>query len=205
MNIIYKYIFIIATIQIIYINNLYSSEISGSNYKFISDIVNIIESINYVICDNCEKQNGVVYGDNADKRIVNVPLKINISNNTTSKDNKYIKNKSTRTIHFRFGKYNFNSKYKNILDEIINKYNNDDSYLIDIVGFTDSKGSKAINNKIEIIRAKTVASYLRKNGLIIRNISGKGKCCYISKSKNKLNRRVEVIITKQKGDINDKV
>lgn len=60
-----------------------------------------------------------------------------------------------------------------------------------VTGFTCKLGRKFYNDKLAIKRAFNVAAYLRQEGVVVREIIGKGQQDYIS-SVNHINRRVEI-------------
>ncbi len=62
---------------------------------------------------------------------------------------------------------------------------------VKVEGFTCSKGGQKLNDRLAIDRAKNVAAYLRKEGVVVSEVKGKGRDHYISAEK-KLNRRVEI-------------
>jgi len=64
---------------------------------------------------------------------------------------------------------------------------------IRVKGFTCDLGSKVYNDRLALERAGTVASLLTKTGVHLSGFSGRGKCCYISKTNREANRRAEII------------
>jgi len=64
----------------------------------------------------------------------------------------------------------------------------DKKSVVDVIGYTDDKGSKSYNDHLALKRAAAVASYL---GISVP-LEGKGNCCYVSADKQNLNRRVEI-------------
>ena len=66
--------------------------------------------------------------------------------------------------------------------------------IISITGYTDRIGSKAYNARLALKRAMSAELYF---GIKV-NIKGLGKCCYASKTNNKLNRRVKITFTRDK-------
>lgn len=65
---------------------------------------------------------------------------------------------------------------------------------VDVVGYTCWLGSKKYNQSLALKRARAVALHLKKAGIIIRSVSGKGKCCYIDRKNPSPNRRAEVTV-----------
>ncbi len=68
---------------------------------------------------------------------------------------------------------------------------------ITITGYTDHYYTKAYNEALAFKRALAAEKFLNSKKPILRNIglSGKGKCCYISKI-NHINRRIVIKIAK---------
>jgi len=66
---------------------------------------------------------------------------------------------------------------------------------VDVTGYTCWLGSKKYNQSLALKRAKAVASRLRKAGVTIRSVTGKGKCCYIDRKDPAPNRRADVTVS----------
>ena len=62
---------------------------------------------------------------------------------------------------------------------------------VKVTGFTCKLGRKLYNDKLAKARALNVAEYLRQEGVVVKEIIGKGQQDYIS-SVNHINRRVEI-------------
>ena len=62
---------------------------------------------------------------------------------------------------------------------------------VKVTGFTSKNGSKIYNDKLAKARAHNLAAYLRQEGVVVKEIRGKGQQDYIS-SVNHVNRRVEI-------------
>ena len=60
-----------------------------------------------------------------------------------------------------------------------------------VAGYTDDIGTPAYNMRLSLERAKAVARFLQKIGVIPARVIGKGECCPVSDIQ-KLNRRVEI-------------
>ena len=69
---------------------------------------------------------------------------------------------------FQQGKSVLVSEMKKSLDKIT------EGSHVDIVGTASPEGSKAVNDKLSLARARRVAEYLMSRGVIVDNISGKG-------------------------------
>lgn len=78
------------------------------------------------------------------------------------------------------------------LDQVMEVLKNGHAVRVDVTGYTCWLGSKKYNRWLALRRAKTVALRLKKAGLKIRSVSGKGKCCYIDQKNPAPNRRVEI-------------
>ena len=65
---------------------------------------------------------------------------------------------------------------------------------VDVTGYTCWLGPKKYNQSLALKRAKAVALRLKKAGVTIRSVSGKGKCCYIDRKNPAPNRRAEVTV-----------
>ncbi|MFY9270795.1 MAG: OmpA family protein [Candidatus Manganitrophaceae bacterium] len=65
--------------------------------------------------------------------------------------------------------------------------------VVRIVGYTDSLGGKAHNDRLAKKRAETVADIFGLEKIRVAEIRGDGKCCYVSE-KPDLNRRVEITV-----------
>jgi outer membrane protein OmpA-like peptidoglycan-associated protein len=64
---------------------------------------------------------------------------------------------------------------------------------VKVAGFTCKIGKKIYNDKLAKARARNVAQYLRREGVVVKEIIGKGQQDYIS-SVDHVNRRVEIEI-----------
>jgi outer membrane protein OmpA-like peptidoglycan-associated protein len=62
---------------------------------------------------------------------------------------------------------------------------------VKVTGYTCKIGGKSYNDKLAKARALSVAGYLRKEGVMVKEISGEGQQDYIS-SVDHVNRRVEI-------------
>jgi outer membrane protein OmpA-like peptidoglycan-associated protein len=87
-----------------------------------------------------------------------------------------------QTVFFDFNSYVLKPAEKLKLDGL------DKKSVVDVIGYTDDKGSKSYNDHLALKRAAAVASYL---GISVP-LEGKGNCCYVSADKQNLNRRVEI-------------
>ncbi len=70
---------------------------------------------------------------------------------------------------------------------------------ISVKGYTCDKGSKEYNDGLALRRALAVARFLEDQGIKPSEVTGEGKCCYVSNDNSK-NRRTEIICPKTKGE-----
>ncbi|NPA52897.1 MAG: OmpA family protein [Aquificae bacterium] len=105
-------------------------------------------------------------------------------------------------VHFEFDKANIKREYLPYLNVIVRYLKRHPDIKIKIVGYTDSIGSKAYNEKLALKRAKSVKQYLVKRGISPSRIEieGIGKDKYLFDNKTALNRftnrRAEFFIMK---------
>lgn len=93
-------------------------------------------------------------------------------------------------IHFDFDKYTIKKDYLPYLNVITRYLKAHDELKIKIVGYTDSIGSKAYNDRLARKRAEAIKRYLVKHGISPERIEiiGKGKEDYLFDNKTPLNR-----------------
>ena len=92
-------------------------------------------------------------------------------------------------IYFSFGSSTLNKTSQQKLNSL--KTTN---FLIEsVTGYTCQIGDTRTNEKLALNRASAVAQKLRQNGFKIKNIQGKGNCCFLSETRLDRNRRVEII------------
>jgi len=70
---------------------------------------------------------------------------------------------------------------------------------ISVMGYTCDLGSKEHNDRLALQRAQAVAAYLEDRGVKPSEVTGEGKCCYVSEDRIK-NRRAEIYCRKPKGE-----
>ncbi len=103
-------------------------------------------------------------------------------------------------IHFDFDKTDIKKDYLPYLNVIIRYLKRHPDIKVKIVGYTDSIGSKAYNDKLALARAKSVRDFLVKSGIPASRIeiAGIGKDKYLFNNKTEINRftnrRVEFFI-----------
>ena len=93
-------------------------------------------------------------------------------------------------IHFDFDKYTIKRDYLPYLNVITRYLKAHDELKIKIVGYTDSIGSKAYNDRLARKRAEAIKNYLVKHGISPERIEiiGKGKEDYLFDNNTPLNR-----------------
>lgn len=91
--------------------------------------------------------------------------------------------KSTETVYFDFDSFELKHSEKVKL----NSLSRDVEYKV--TGYTCDIGEKDYNDRLALKRAGAVREYL---GSLVREVSGKGKCCYIDLKNRWKNRRAEV-------------
>ena len=93
-------------------------------------------------------------------------------------------------IHFDFDKYTIKKDYLPYLNVITRYLKAHDELKVKIVGYTDSIGSKAYNDRLARKRAEAIKNYLVKHGISPERIEiiGKGKEDYLFDNKTPLNR-----------------
>ena len=91
------------------------------------------------------------------------------------------------TVHFAFDSHALRPEEKAKLKAAPSLFKGP----VSVTGYTDDIGTPAYNMRLSLERAKAVARFLRRIGIIPAAITGKGECCPVSHIK-KLNRRVEI-------------
>ena len=121
--------------------------------------------------------------------IINKPLKENLL--------------VVNNLFFDFAKYELRQESKNELNKVAEVMKVNPSIKLELVGYTDSKGSKEYNLKLSNLRAKAALNYLKKNGVNSKNLiyKGRGEKMPVavnningkdSRDGRKYNRRVEI-------------
>ena len=107
-----------------------------------------------------------------------------------------------KNLNFKTAKHNIEEKYFQELDDLKSLLVNENEIKIEIAGHTDNNGSELANQLLSENRAKSVKSYLVKNGIEESRIKcvGYGEKQPIannnSKQGRKTNRRIEIRILK---------
>ena len=107
-----------------------------------------------------------------------------------------------KNLNFKTAKYNIEEKYFQELDNLKSLLVNENEIRIEIAGHTDNNGSELANQLLSENRAKSVKSYLVKNGIDESRIKcvGYGENQPITNNSSKegreKNRRIEIRILK---------
>ena len=107
-----------------------------------------------------------------------------------------------KNLNFKTAKYNIEEKYFQELDNLKSLLVNENEIKIEIAGHTDNNGSELANQLLSENRAKSVKSYLVKNGIdkLRINCVGYGEKQPIANNNSKQgrekNRRIEIRILK---------
>jgi len=91
--------------------------------------------------------------------------------------------KSTETVYFDFDSFDLKPSEKAKLDSL----SRDIQYKV--TGYTCDIGEKDYNDRLALKRAGAVREYL---GSLVKEVGGKGKCCYIDLKNRWKNRRAEI-------------
>jgi len=91
--------------------------------------------------------------------------------------------KVTETVYFDFDSFVLKPEEKAKLDSL----SKDTQYRV--TGYTCDIGGRGYNDRLALNRARAVQNYL---GSIVREVDGKGKCCYVDLKERWRNRRVEI-------------
>jgi OOP family OmpA-OmpF porin len=134
----------------------------------------------------------------ANTRITTVETRINNLDNFTVGQ--------PETVMFKFNSSNLTPEAKATLDSVAGQVSGQRSgYLVEIQGFTDSKGSENYNNTLSQRRAESVLRYLVSKNVPLHRISivGLGEDSPVADNKTKagrdMNRRAEVRILRAAG------
>ncbi len=77
-------------------------------------------------------------------------------------------------VFFETNKYNLKASSFAELDRLIGFLNKNKNLIIEIAGHTDNSGSREHNQRLSLLRAKSVENYLVKNGIDAKRIVSKG-------------------------------
>ncbi len=143
--------------------------------------------------------------DTALSKNLNITLLPNVIVNNTNKNSNNNEVLIINNLFFDFAKYTLTDASKSELDKIVKVMKLNSSIKLELLGFTDSKGSVDYNLKLSKLRAKASANYLKNNGIEANRIiyKGMGEKMPIAINKfkgkdsiqgRKYNRRVEIKI-----------
>jgi len=91
-------------------------------------------------------------------------------------------------VFFPFDKFQIGDSERDQIRQFINCIRGRE---VKVTGYTCRIGNKSHNDKLAKFRADSVAMYLRQEGVIVKEMTGKGQQQYIS-GINHINRRVEI-------------
>ncbi len=98
------------------------------------------------------------------------------------------------TIYFRFDSDVIrNLQMEKIRRDVLDQLKGKRDMKISVKGYTCEIGTKQYNDKLAVRRAEAVAKVLEKEGIHPSEVSGEGKCCYVSNELPR-NRRSEVVV-----------
>jgi OOP family OmpA-OmpF porin len=101
-------------------------------------------------------------------------------------------------VNFDFDKHSLTSEGKSILDAAVRILDNNPHVRVEIVGYTDSKGSDDYNQALSERRANSVSDYLETNGINSNRLlaTGRGESQPVADNDTRegraMNRRVEL-------------
>ncbi|MEO8514714.1 MAG: OmpA family protein [Ignavibacteria bacterium] len=104
-------------------------------------------------------------------------------------------------IYFDYGRYELKENSFEVIDRIAEQMKSNENIILNITGYTDSKGSERFNHKLSIMRANAVREYLILKGIDGSKIiaSGKGENEPVNDNSTDImrtvNRRVEFSIS----------
>ncbi len=102
---------------------------------------------------------------------------------------------------FASGSSNVESRFTPVLDSVVAVLDEFNRTYVDVIGHTDSKGSKEYNQRLSEKRAKSVARYLESNEVVTERVmaEGMGEADPIATNNTSkgraMNRRVEIKLT----------
>lgn len=129
----------------------------------------------------------------------------NVNNRVTNLDN--YEAKYSATVNFRINSATLSPQAKKDLDDLAQKAQNEKGYMIEVAGFADTTGNRALNQRLSEERANAVIQYLEQQGNIpVRRIlapAGMGTSHAVADNRTssgrKANRRVEVKVLVNQG------
>lgn len=97
-------------------------------------------------------------------------------------------------IYFGFDSHEIPPEEESKLLHMSKVLSKDDRVTVRIEGYTCDIGTEEYNQTLSTKRAEAVAAFLKKSGVNVSEIKGKGECCRVSEKDKALNRRAEVIL-----------
>ena len=106
------------------------------------------------------------------------------------------KSKHNTIIYFDLNSYRIRKTEIEKLENFARQQNGEN---VSVTGYTCWKGTQKHNDIIAMKRARSVAEYLKKMGVVVRSVTGKGKSRYKSRTNIALNRRVVIMSCTKKS------
>lgn|GEM_PF-3721213 len=104
----------------------------------------------------------------------------------------------TSSIYFKYGSFEIDTLYLPRLDSVAYILKNNDSFNIEIIGFTDSLGNISYNENLSYQRAQNVALYLKEKGIKEKRIKSIGMGIYPKITKEDwMKRKVNINILRE--------
>jgi outer membrane protein OmpA-like peptidoglycan-associated protein len=136
-----------------------------------------------------------------------VPLKVKtLPNLSSQKENTSNESHPCRylTVYFGWNRDQLTSdEKKHLLQQIQSTLSNQENSSKEVIvsGYTGHSGTKRYLDELALRRAESVASFLKEKGIFPDVVTGKGKCCYVSKDKDDAgNRRVEIKMCERRNN-----
>ncbi|NOZ89895.1 MAG: OmpA family protein [Epsilonproteobacteria bacterium] len=172
-----------------------------------SGITNIVDNTHLKVVELVDTATPVI-GEVKDKNItVDENITIENSNISNSDDDidvaqeKIVELLANKKINFYRNRARITRKSRKVLNEIIAIVKDIPDIKIEVKGYTDASGKRAINKWISQERAKSVKNYLGSHGITPRDIKaigfGEDDLLYPDKPYSPLNRRVEIEIKRK--------
>ena len=167
-----------------------------------SGLFTLVNNINHNrdIVENINSNKAKLEKENDIKEIKNIKEIKKINN---------IDKKLKFEIYFGHNIYKLSKEIKKTIKDIHYDYKIENNYIVEVIGHTDRSGSREYNILLSKLRANEVKKYLVKLGVNDENIAsyyfGESKPKIITEDgvKEKINRRVEIFINKNKNYISE--
>jgi OOP family OmpA-OmpF porin len=174
----------------------FASEIRPIEYSYPYEFAASATEPAFVVCDNCPPRKSLTPAH----KIVPTVIALRVSqpdppkpepSNANIKQKERSENKAdtdtSLIVHFGFNSFTLRPEEKEKLKTISSLFKGP----VTVTGYTCDIGSDEYNRKLSLKRAEAVGEYLRQLGVAPPAITGKGKCCAVSDTRE-LNRRVEI-------------